>query len=325
LRGLTAPTVTFRLPGLVAACACAASCLNPAAPTPTLALSCPVVPAVTSVDDKGAPVTFTAPTPTGGSAPVALSCDHATGDTVPVGSTTVTCQAADATRLSVSCAFSVVVHHPPLLATTRFVAFGDSLTEGKLASTAVTDEPYPVALQRLLAGRYPVQAQAITVVNRGCGGETADAGGPCGGGITRLGDVLTNDQPAAILLLEGGNDLFWRGADGVDRLSVSLRAMVQQAQARGVIVFLATLPPARSGGTPPRGERIINFVSPANERIRQIAITEHVFLVDLFEQFGGTPDPLIDVDGLHATSAGYRTIAQAFFDAIREHLERREP
>ena len=44
-------------------------------------------------------------------------------------------------------------------------------------------------------------------------------------------------------------------------------------------------------------------------------------LVDLYQGLGGSPDPYIDVDGLHPTEAGHRKIAEIFFDAIKATLE----
>ena len=59
----------------------------------------------------------------------------------------------------------------------------------------------------------------------------------------------------------------------------------------------------------------------ANTQIRQVALSEHATLVDLYIGFGSSPDPYIDIDGLHPTEAGYQKMAQIFFDAIQATLE----
>ena len=41
----------------------------------------------------------------------------------------------------------------------------------------------------------------------------------------------------------------------------------------------------------------------------------------MFDGFGGSPDPYIDVDGLHPNQLGYEKMAHVFFDAIRTTLE----
>ena len=54
-------------------------------------------------NQSGAVVTYPAPTTTGGTAPVAVSCSHASGAFYPIGVTTVTCTATDAARRMSPC------------------------------------------------------------------------------------------------------------------------------------------------------------------------------------------------------------------------------
>ena len=87
---------------------------------------------------------------------------------------------------------------PPHLSATKFIAFGDSITEGFVqrcpgaAPTENDEDPlrielplapgraqpsptaYPAKLQALLAERYP--SQMITVINEGAGGEDIQGG-----------------------------------------------------------------------------------------------------------------------------------------------------
>jgi hypothetical protein len=83
-------------------------------------------------------------------------------------------------------------------------------------------------------------------------------------------------------------------------------------------VFLATLIPGRPGQS---RSGAVPLIPPTNDKIRQLASSESVTLVDLYQGFGGSPDPYIDVDGLHPNEAGYRRIAEIFFDGIRAALE----
>jgi hypothetical protein len=68
---------------------------------------------------SGAAVTYTAPTATDEEAPPAVVCDHPSGATFPLGTTTVTCTATDPddSPSSVSASFSVTVNDPPPTAT----------------------------------------------------------------------------------------------------------------------------------------------------------------------------------------------------------------
>ena len=61
-----------------------------------LAITAGVSPApVQATSAAGAAITFTTPTASDEEGPVAVTCDHASGDTFPVGTTTVTCTATD--------------------------------------------------------------------------------------------------------------------------------------------------------------------------------------------------------------------------------------
>ena len=261
------------------------------------------------------------PVLSGGSSQATVSCTPASGTVFPSGQSTVTCTAVGADQLITSCTFSVVVTALPELAATRFMAFGNSITEGKIASGDKPD-PYPALLQGLLAARYT--DQNIAVVNEGCGGELAASVNdppPCIGGVARLPGKLVQDNSQVLLLEEGVNDLTFGGAAAIPQVVEALRTMIRMAKARGMSVFVSTLTPVRVGGSPPRGNGAAPFITEANDQIRLLAPSEGAVLVDLFNGLGGSPDPFIDVDGLHPTVAGYQKIAQLFFDATQANLE----
>src|SRR5579862_8571123 len=160
------------------------------APTPATnppQIACPIAPdPVDSLDGSGQPVSFGAPTVTGGQAPLSTSCTPVSGATFPVGTTTVTCSTSDAKARAASCTFPVVVLPPPKLTTTSFLAFGDSITWGEdgTASAGIfgqhifvqlpSGQPYPDVLQAELQGRY--KQQTPTVKNDGYPGESLSDG-----------------------------------------------------------------------------------------------------------------------------------------------------
>jgi lysophospholipase L1-like esterase len=229
------------------------------------------------------------------------------------------------------CTFNVTVQSPPKLAATRFVAFGDSITEGKIADgTLLPSGGYWGDLSSLLAARY--LTQTITIAPRGCGGETAGPFPPgvdpppcstAGGGVARLARVLVSDNPQVVLLLEGVNDLSLGGdPSAIAPMIGALRSMIDESRIRGARVFLATLTPTRATGTPsPRGRAAMPLIPAANDAIRQLAASQGEVLVDLYQGFNGNPDPYIDTDGLHPNAVGYQKIADIFFDAIHANLE----
>jgi lysophospholipase L1-like esterase len=298
--------------GAIAACSS-----SPSGPTAAaLSLQCPAPQTVASPSGLPIPVTFAQPTTTGGTAPITTTCTPASGVSYPIGTTSVTCTALDANRQTATCGLLVTVTAPPRLSVTRYIAFGDSITEGlpRTISPALLDPApagsYPLVLQSLLRARYT--AQSIAVLDEGVGGEVvAD-------GLKRLPGVLTSDAGGALLLMEGANDLNQSGIAAPDLIVSGLRDMIKLARARSMRVLVGTLLPERAGGKASHPE----LVAPTNDRIGLMATTEDAVLVDLFAAFGGVPDPtLISSDGLHPTAAGNERIAQAFFAAIRARLE----
>ena len=172
----------------------------------------------------------------------------------------------------------------------------------------------------MLQQRYTTQASQFVVSNQGCGGEEASGPGVSGNpGYLRLPAVLDAESPQALLLLEGANDLV---NGDQPTLLPALTTMVQTARSRRIVVFIGTLLPQRANGSPARSSpQSVALVVPTNDQIKSMALTQGAILVDLYQAFGGSPDPYIDVDGLHPTNEGHKVIAQTFFDAVRKNLE----
>ncbi len=319
---------------------------SPVAPTPVdvLSISCPIAQSVQSLDASPVIVTYPGPAVKGGSGVLTTTCTPTTGSRFPVGTSNVTCTVQDEKRQTASCGFQVTVARVPRLSATRFVAFGDSMTEGfvqvcrtttltgldavledlaflsrfsELRPPGYSAVSYPVKLQSALAARYA--AQSITVINEGNGGETAAQG------ALDLPRVLNADTPQALLLLEGINDIHaGRPTQGaaIPTVTSSLRTMVQEGKRRGMTVFLSTLLPQRKGAC--RGfdwTDDIEDVLTANTQIRNLASSEGVPLVDMYQAISGQVDTLLGADGLHPSEAGYQKMADQFYAAITQRLE----
>jgi lysophospholipase L1-like esterase len=299
--------------GFAAQAACGSSKPTPSIPTPVPAaptLSCPASIAAGSLDGLAVPVTFTAPVAAGGQEPLSVTCTATTGDRFPVGSTIVTCTATDALARQASCNFAVTVTVTPRISKTRFLAFGDSITVGRCDIKPATCPPYTDRLRELLAGRYT--AQTFAVRNEGVSGETAAAGLP------RLEELLAAWNPEVLLLMEGTNDVAGnteaerlRGIDGLD-------SMVRMALSRGTTVFLATIPPARSGGAwTAAAARIPAF----NEEVRSLAVRRGVTLVDVYAAMNSDIARYVGADDLHPSREGLVLIGETFYAAIRATLD----
>lgn len=290
-------------------------------PIPQLTITCPPAAEAQSADGQPVAVTFNSPQTTGGQAPVTLACDPQSGSLFPGGTTTVRCTATDSRSLTAACSLGIFVRVPPrLLGTGRILAFGDSLTAGTdgggmLVPGAVdgsTETPfaYPRVLDTLVVERYRLQSPIVFA--RGRPGEYAEEG------RLRLVDAIAQLRPDVLLLMEGTNNLLF-GSAGVADAAISLRLMVQHAKAQNVRVLLATVPPQRAGGQRNR-DFMAALVPVLNESIREIAKTENVPLVDIYEVFVKDIS-LIGSDDLHPTARGFRVMAETFFEAIKLHGE----
>jgi lysophospholipase L1-like esterase len=295
-------------------------------------VSCPAD--IELVSHQGQPqptADFDTPPAQNGELPVNVTCTPVSGSDFPNGQTIVTCEATDARARKGTCMFSVVVTPIPLLSKTRFMAFGDSLTEGKTtllprgAVVIPTRVPFPVynspvsyvtQLYTKLAERY--QDQEITIIAEGFGGlKAADD-------KDREREVLDQWRPDALLLLEGTNDLSVSpDTRGINSAAEALQRMVRDAKAKGVRVFLATLPPMNSHAPKPKPSLATEQAVPLlNDRIRGIAAAENVTLVDLYAV---VPVTELGSDGLHPTETGYGLMADEWLKAIIETMEVKPP
>lgn len=203
----------------------------------------------------------------------------------------------------------------PTLSVSRILCFGDSLTVGFISQTtsvlmAVVDEAYPTRLQLLLNTGYP--SQSIVVDNAGVYGEWADDG------KERIVATVRAARPDVVVLMEGANDINGAGEKGVGLALDGLENMLRDARALGAKVFLASIPPQRSGG---RLAAEPNLVLELNEGIRSLSARQQVTFVDVHRAFGGDLS-LIGPDGLHPTAAGYQRIADTVFQALKSAFER---
>jgi lysophospholipase L1-like esterase len=212
------------------------------------------------------------------------------------------------------------------LSRTRFLAFGDSMTAGEVTvpvgglflepgqglstkQVLVPSAAYPTLLQAQMSSRYTTQASTITVTNAGKSGEHPHEG------VQRFSDALAAARPEVVLLLEGANSLWLYGSD-LPTLGVG--NMVDAAQAAGVRVLVATLPPSLPGmrNSLPQVE-LLAF----NRKITEMAAVKRVGVVNLYDPMLAEAATLIGSDGLHPTEAGYHRMAELFFAAIRNDLE----
>jgi lysophospholipase L1-like esterase len=282
------------------------------------------------VPGGGQSVTYPPPTVSGGASPVNNTCTPASGSTFNVGTTTVSCTAIDAASRQAQCSFTVTLT-PQLISVTKYVAFGDSLTEGQNGRAGfhgerVVDVPnaYPTKLQASLNLEYP--GQGITVPNYGKGSEpVGDAAN------SRLLDALGKEKPGAVLLLDGYNNLTNPCAPGLSNtaecsqavtdVAVGIRDLIRIAKRPeyGVrYIFVSTMtPPGPYLGIPPDRRIANDAIVRANTGIVNMVRAEGVTLVDTYPNFIGHEAEYVDQDGLHLRPAGYQAVADSFLAVIK--------
>jgi lysophospholipase L1-like esterase len=173
---------------------------------------------------------------------------------------------------------------PQLAPEAVVLAFGDSLTHGTGAAAA---ESYPAVLEALIGRR---------VVNAGVPGELSAAG------RDRLPGLLHRHAPRLLILCHGGNDLLRRRP--ADETEANLREMVTAARARGVAVVLL--------GVPAPGL----WLSPAAVYGRLADELGLPYEGEVLAEVLG--DNRLKSDAIHPNREGYRRLAEAVADLLRE-------
>jgi lysophospholipase L1-like esterase len=294
----------------------------PAAP----AITCPSDISTKGVTGGGQAVSYPAPVTTGGSAPVTTSCSPVSGSTFPIGTTAVSCTARDSAARQATCSFAVTLSATTLTAT-KFLAFGDSVTEGQNGRTIggfrVVDVPnsYPTKLQGLFDFEFP--GQGIVVTNHGQGGVTLEEA------VKTLGPMLDAEHPDGLLILHGYNDLGVcpPGSGNSPTCKTAIQSVVNKLRECVQIarepkhavryIFVSTLtPPGPAPATPDR-RRDAGAITQTNTGIRQMVSSEGVVLVDPHPAFLGHEAEYVDIDGLHLRPAGNDVLANNFFVAIK--------
>lgn len=190
----------------------------------------------------------------------------------------------------------------------RYLAFGDSVTEGYGDDTLRAELGYPPRLQVLL--REGLEPNAV-VENHGLSGErTPEA-------LLRVDSVLARGG-SVFLIMEGTNDISGNISPETTRFNIS--EMARRARNRGFEVVHATTIPRWPWANRDSDNRLTTSL---NKQVRDLAGSTSRPLVDPFEVFLSVPNvfgeeylqDFNDPVG-HPNAKGYDRIAQIFYDAI---------
>lgn len=170
-----------------------------------------------------------------------------------------------------------------------YVALGDSTTDGNNGGGA----PYPPRLAAMIGK---------TVNNEARQNEFS------GGAASKVGGILANEKPAAVLFQLGAVDLI--NGRSVDSIIGNLRSIIQQCKANKTVPVVATLQPMIGSHS-----RWSGVTKELNNQIRSLASSEGARCADVEAAFGDG-EGLILGDGLHPNDQGNQVMAQAFADVL---------
>jgi len=170
-----------------------------------------------------------------------------------------------------------------------YVALGDSTTDGNNGGGA----PYPPRLAAM-TGK--------TVNNMATQNEFS------GGAASKVGGILANQKPAAVLFQLGAVDLI--NGRSVDSIIANLRSIIQQCKASKSVPVVGTLQPMIGSHS-----RWSGATKDLNNRIRSLASEEGARLADVEAKFGDGSGLILD-DGLHPNEEGNQLMAEAFNNAL---------
>ena len=190
------------------------------------------------------------------------------------------------------------------------VTFGDSITDGAASAIDVNG-----AWPDVLSKRLPALSDGtpVGVINMGIGSNrllTSDAAGPAG--LKRFDDdVLSRPNVSHLILLEGINDISYEQVSP-EKLIAAYEQVIDQAHAKGIKVFGATLLPIQNSRKD----------TPANEAARQavnkwIRESNRFDAVLDFENVVQDPqNPLrirrdLTGDYVHPNTEGYRLMGES--------------
>ena len=174
---------------------------------------------------------------------------------------------------------------PLLSADAVILAFGDSLTFGTGANS---EHSYPAELARLTG---------LTVINAGIPGEVTAQG------VRRLPALLDRYKPQLLLLCHGGNDLLRKTGTAVTRDNIE--KMITAADQRNIPTLLI--------GVPQPALMFLEAAPIYNEIAEQHGL---VYEDEILPQVEA--DNKLKSDRIHPTAAGYRRMADAISELLRQ-------
>ena len=189
----------------------------------------------------------------------------------------------------------------PVAGQPRVVFMGDSITEGWVGKMP----------QFFVPGR----------VGRGISGQTTSQM------LLRFRQDVIDLHPAVVQIMAGTNDIAGNTGPTTDaQVQANIMSMVELAQAHGIRVILASIPPAdhfewKPGLKP--APRIAAMNAWLKDYAKRVGATYAVYWSAL--HVGDALNPAFGTDGVHPNEAGYAAMAPVANAAIKQALAKPQP
>lgn len=185
--------------------------------------------------------------------------------------------------------------------TTTVLVLGDSLSA---AYNLLPEQGWVSLLEQTLAGNYP----SVRIVNASSSGETTS------GGRVRLPTLLTQHQPAIVVIELGAND----GLRGypIKSFSANLEFMIRESQARGADVLLIGMRIPPNYG--------LRYTREFHGTYSSLAERYQTALMPFLLDGVAGHDALMQEDGLHPSAEAQPIILDRVLPYLLPLIERRE-
>ena len=165
------------------------------------------------------------------------------------------------------------------------------------------------------------QESGWQLINLGICGDTT--GGMLARLQTQLMPQLTEQRGGYVLLMGGGNDIFYGGSAVPAR--VNMGAMAHQLLSIGAVPIIGSPIPLCVDDVPQAWSSVVNFPQAARltEEYRvwcaEFCRAFGIPFIDFYDDFlrSGNPDSTLYLDGLHPTPAGHQLMAQRVAQTLK--------
>lgn len=184
----------------------------------------------------------------------------------------------------------------------RLFLFGDSITAGY----------YQQDITDLLTKRLQANFPNLEVTNAGIPGDTTVDG------LARINEHVLRYEPTYVTVFFGANDAAVHRGVSLELYQKNLRQLVQMIGLEKVILVSTPYANQKIQGHDRPLERLRDYVSVAEELSQELSLPFINVLTKM--EATGSPDNLLQADGLHFSEAGYDFLAQTISDALQKKI-----